>query len=60
MSTQKQIDASRLNARRDGLTGQVITLSEEELPTFEKLKAELIADLPPETVMKHKLAGSIA
>jgi hypothetical protein len=51
---------TRLNAMRDGLTGQVITLSVEDLPIFEKLKAELIADLEPETVMEHKLASGIA
>ena len=51
---------TRLNALRDGLTGQVITLSDEERPIFEKLKAELIADLAPKTVMELKLAGSIA
>jgi len=38
---------TRLNAKRDGITGQVITLSEEDLPVFEKLKAELIAELTP-------------
>ena len=51
---------TRLNAKRDGLTGQVITLSDEERPIFEQLKAELIADLAPKTVMELKLASSIA
>ena len=51
---------TRLNAKRDGLTGQVITLSDEDRPIFEKLKAELIADLAPKTVMELKLASSIA
>ena len=79
MSTQKQIDAnrlnaqkstgptseegkrkSRLNAKRDGLTGQVITLSEHDLPIFEKFKATFIADLQPATVMETSLANSLA
>jgi hypothetical protein len=51
---------TRLNAKRDGITGQIITLSEEDRPVFEKLKAELIADLAPKTVMELKLANSIA
>ena len=51
---------TRLNAKRDGITGQVITLSDEDRPVFEKLKAELIADLAPKTVMELKLANSIA
>ena len=51
---------TRLNAKRDGITGQVITLSEEDLPVFEKLKAALIDDLAPKTVMELHLASSIA
>jgi len=51
---------TRLNAMRDGITGQVITLSEEDLPFFEKLKAELIADLAPKTVLELRLASGIA
>ena len=51
---------TRLNAVRDGITGQVITLSEEDLPVFEKLKAALIDDLAPKTVMELHLASSIA
>jgi len=51
---------SRLNAKRDGLTGQVITLSEDDLPIFEKFKATFIADLNPKTVMETSLANSIA
>jgi hypothetical protein len=45
---------------RDGITGQVITLSDEDRPIFESLKAELIADLAPKTVMELKLANGIA
>ena len=51
---------TRLNAKRDGHTGQVITLSDEDRPVFESLKTELIGDLAPETVMEFKLASSIA
>ena len=51
---------TRLNALRDGLTGQAMTLSPQDLPVFETLKAEFIADLAPETVMENKLASSIA
>jgi hypothetical protein len=58
--TEKGKSITRLNARRDGLTGQVITLSEEDLPIFEKQKAELIADLAPKTTMELSLANSIA
>ena len=51
---------TRLNAKRDGLTGQVTTLSDEDRPVFEKLTSELIADLAPKTVMERSLASSIA
>ena len=51
---------TRLNAKRDGITGQVITLSDEDRPVFEKLKAELIANLAPKTIMELRLANSIA
>jgi hypothetical protein len=51
---------TRMNAMRDGITGQVITLSDEDRPIFEKLKAELIEDLAPKTTMELHLASSIA
>ena len=51
---------SRLNALRDGITGQVTTLSPEDRPVFEKLKAEHVADLKPETISETKLAHAIA
>jgi hypothetical protein len=51
---------TRLNALRDGITGQVITLSEEDSPIFEKLKTELIEDLAPKTTTELHLASSIA
>jgi hypothetical protein len=50
----------RLNAKRDGITGQVITLPAEDLPIFEKLKADLIAELNPQTLLEQKLASAIA
>ena len=51
---------TRMNAMRDGITGQVITLSAEDCPVFEQLKAELIEDFAPKTVMELRLANSIA
>jgi hypothetical protein len=51
---------TRLNAKRDGITGQVITLSDEDRPIFETLKTELIDDLAPKTTMELRLANSIA
>jgi hypothetical protein len=59
-NTEKGKVRSRLNSTRDGITGQVTTLSDEDRPVFESLKAELIADLAPKTVMELKLASSIA
>jgi len=51
---------TRLNSTRDGFTGQVTTLSDEDRPIFEELRAGLIADLAPETIMELQLAHSIA
>jgi hypothetical protein len=51
---------TRLNAKRDGLTGQVITLAEEDLPYFENFKDRFIADLRPENMMEVHLAHAIA
>jgi len=50
----------RMNAMRDGITGQVITLSDEDRPIFEYLKSEIIEDLQPKTTMELHLANSIA
>jgi hypothetical protein len=50
----------RMNAMRDGITGQVITMPEEDRPIFEQLKAELIEDFAPKTTMELRLASSIA
>jgi hypothetical protein len=51
---------TRLNAMRDGFTGQVTTLSDEDRPIFEKFKSDFIQDLAPKTVMELSLASSIA
>src|SRR5580704_2620639 len=51
---------TRLNAMRDGFTGQVITLSEEDRPIFENFKSDFIKDLAPKTVMELSLASNIA
>jgi hypothetical protein len=51
---------SRLNALRDGLTGQITTLSDKDRPVFEQLKAELIAGFDPQTPIERKLAHAIA
>ncbi len=51
---------TRLNAMRDGFTGQVTTLSDEDRPIFEKFKSDFIKDLAPKTVMELSLASSIA
>ena len=45
---------------RDGFTGQITTLSEEDRPIFEKFKPDFIRDLAPKTVMELSLASSIA
>jgi hypothetical protein len=59
-STPEAKSKVRMNAMRDGITGQVITLSDEDRPIFEKLKAELIEDFAPKTTMELRLANSIA
>jgi hypothetical protein len=51
---------TRLNALRDGFTGQVTTLSDEDRPIFEKFKSGLIHSLAPKTTMELSLADSIA
>jgi hypothetical protein len=48
------------SAKRDGLTAQVITLPEEDLPYFENFKDHFIADLRPEGMMEVHLAHAIA
>jgi len=51
---------SRLNARRDGFTGQIIILDAEDRPHFEKFQSSLIADLQPKTTLELSLAHAIA
>ncbi len=51
---------SRLNALRDGLTGQITTLSDADRALFDQLKGELIAGFNPQTPMENKLAQAIA
>ena len=51
---------TRMNAKRDGFTGQITTLSDEDRPVFEKFKSQFIADLAPKTTMELSLATSIA
>jgi len=51
---------TRLNAIRDNITGQILTLSDRDRAIFEKLKAEHVADLAPKTVSESKLADAIA
>jgi hypothetical protein len=43
---------TRLNAMRDGFSGQVTTLSDEDRPIFEKFKSDFIKDLVPKNVME--------
>jgi len=58
--TEKGKIIVRLNAKRDGFNGQVITLSDEDRPIYEQFKARFIADLAPKTTMELSLAASIA
>jgi len=51
---------TRLNALRDGFTGQITTLSDEDRPIFEKFKSDFVKDLAPKTTMELSLATSIA
>jgi len=51
---------SRLNARREGFTGQIVILDAEDRPHFEKFKSDLVADLQPKTTLELSLAHAIA
>ena len=51
---------SRLNARREGFTGQIVILDAEDRPHFEKFKSDLVADLQPKTTLELSLAHGIA
>ncbi len=58
--TEQGKSISRLNARRDGFTGQIIILDAEGRPHFEQFQAKLLAGLHPETVLERSLAHAIA
>jgi len=58
--TEEGKSKTRMNALRDGFTGQVITLSAEDLPIFENFKSDMIEDLAPKTTMELSLANAIA
>lgn len=58
--TEESKAKTRLNALRDGFTGQIVTLSDEDRPIFDKFKSDLIDDFAPETVMERSLADAIA
>jgi len=59
-TTPKGKSITRLNAKRDGFTGQITTLSDEDRPIFENFKSDFIKDLAPKTTMELSLATSIA
>jgi len=50
----------RCNALRDGLTGQVVTLSDEERPFFDQLLTEMLADFNPQSTLERKLTHAVA
>jgi hypothetical protein len=58
--TDKGKSISRLNARRDGFTGQIVILDAEDRPHFEKFQTGLVADLQPKTTLELSLAHAIA
>lgn len=51
---------SRQNAKRDGITGQVVTLSDDDRPIFEQFKKDMLADLRPKTTVELSIAHAIA
>ncbi len=59
-SPKKPKAKTRLNAMRDGFTGQITTLSDEDRPIFENFKSDFIKDLAPKTMMELSLASAIA
>ena len=50
---------SRRNAVRDGITGQVITLTDDDRAIFEKIKSEHIDEFKVEGIDELKLANTI-
>jgi hypothetical protein len=51
---------TRLNAKRDGITGQIVTLAPEDLAIFDQLKAGMIAEFNPQTLCERQIASAIA
>lgn len=58
-NTEDGKNKSRLNAIRDGLTGQITTLSDRDRPAFEKLQTEMLAHFKPFDPMEARLANAI-
>jgi len=58
--TEEGKKASRLNARRHGITGQVTTMTDEDRAAHDQLSQALIQDLAPEGAMEIQLAQRIA
>src|SRR5579871_3634259 len=58
--TEKGKSITRLNAKRDGFTGQVTTLSDEDRPVFEKFKSQFIAELAPKSTLEPSLPRFLA
>ena len=51
---------SRVNALRHGVTGQVVTMADEDRAAHDKLSNALMKDLAPEGAMETQLAQRIA
>jgi hypothetical protein len=58
--TEEGKKRSRLNALRHGITGQVITMADEDRAAHDKLSSALMKDLAPEGAMETQLAQRIA
>jgi hypothetical protein len=58
--TETGRNRSRTNALRHGLTGQVITMTEEHRGAHDTLAKALMKDLSPEGAMETRLAQRIA
>ncbi len=58
--TEEGKKRSRLNALRHGITGQVITMADEDRAAHDKLTQALMKDLAPEGAMEAQLAQRIA
>ncbi|HXE62667.1 MAG TPA: hypothetical protein VN519_03965 [Bryobacteraceae bacterium] len=58
--TQQGKSVSRLNARREGFTGQIVILNAEDRPFFEQFQSELVTSLQPESPLERSLAHAIA